>query len=109
MASLPRDPDDVAVGLGDMSGAGFTVSPGTQNGVVYDKPYEGKYWSSDSYAQRMSGESEFKLGAIVGGAGLVAVIIGVVLSPGPFENPPVVGAVNARLDGLHTTLLSARF
>jgi tetratricopeptide (TPR) repeat protein len=73
----------LGLGVGDTSDAKYTTSPGYSSGVLYNKAYEGKYWSDASYQQYTQGESELALGAVFGGMGLVGLIITVAMDPGP--------------------------
>lgn len=73
----------LGLGIGDTSDAKYTTSPGYAGGVLYNKAYEGKYWSDASYAQYTQGQSELAMGAVFGTLGLLGLIVTVAMDPGP--------------------------
>lgn len=74
---------ELGLGYGNESSSDYTVAPGYSGGVLYNKKYEGKYWSTDSYDTYTTGESQVQTGWLVGGLGLGAMVLGFIMSPGP--------------------------
>lgn len=114
---------ELGLGYGATSDALYTTSPGySSSGVLYNKYYEGKYWSATSYKEITDGEAQIGTGWLVLGVGTVVTIIGVVMFPGPVQQEGMLNVdgsklawglprmdLNQRLDGVHTTLLHAQF
>lgn len=73
----------LGIGLGDMSSATYTTSSGYYKGVLYNKYYDGKYFSSSSYKKYTDGETNMGLGWAFMGIGVLGLIITVAMDPGP--------------------------
>jgi tetratricopeptide (TPR) repeat protein len=113
---------ELGAGLGDQSSAVYTTSAGYYKGVLYNKYYQGKYWSSSSYALYTQGETEVAFGwtgLLLGGTML---LVAIVMDPGPEPRTAMldidggklamglpVPEFNENLDGVHATLLHASF
>jgi tetratricopeptide (TPR) repeat protein len=74
---------ELGLGFGNESSSGYTTAPGVSGGVLYNQPYEGKYWSKDSLASYTAGQSEVTTGWVVGGIGLGVLVVGLIIGPGP--------------------------
>jgi tetratricopeptide (TPR) repeat protein len=111
----------VGMGLGQMDSAKAYSTAGTRSGVLYNKYYEGKYYSSASYSDYTGGQTMVGMGWVFMGVGALGILIAVAMDPGPkpvallemdgdqlaLGLPQV--ELNERLDGLNVGLLQAKF
>ena len=86
---------ELGLGYGNESSSDYTVAPGVSGGVLYNKYYEGKYWSADSYNTYTQGEGQVKTGWVVGGIGLGVMVVGFIVMPGA-EPTTNTGLLNIR-------------
>jgi tetratricopeptide (TPR) repeat protein len=112
----------LGVGAGDTGSALYTTSPGYSKGVLYNKYYEGKYWSSASYDTYTQGEAEMGLGWTFLALGGLGLIVGIAMDPGPQPRAALMNIqggklamamptvdMNPGLGGWQTTLVHAEF
>lgn len=110
----------LGIGMGETSSALYTTSPGYSKGVLYNKYYEGKYWSTASYNQYTEGQTLTAVGWGFLGVGCLGLIITVAMDPGRRPTTALLDlqdgklamglpVVSPHLDGMQMSLLHAQF
>ena len=112
----------LGVGAGEAGGALYTSSPGYSQGVLYNKPYDGKYFSAASYDDYTNGQALMGVGWVFLGVGVVGCIVAIAMDPGPEPKMALLDLQGEKLacgmpeiklaprgDGLNLSLLHATF